>query len=556
MPGKAVKAVITVAVLATLSAPAWWPVAGDSDAPRPARSPSYSNIRAADYVGPETCAECHEDQHDLWTTHPHSRMNQDATPTAVLGDFANVTVNYAGVRTEFTRVDDAFFVTLTRRTRRRFLVTRTIGSRFMQMIVGRQVEGPEPPGDPVYTRELKLPFGYWFRLGRWLPEGYFDSDTPPELTDAGEFALPPDDLELLSSWTKNCVFCHNTYPYELRLASGPQQLGYPRDDLAFNAATASAEGQRVRAEGTLDPDTFVPLGISCESCHFGGREHADSDEDIRFVPTSPDLEFPLADALTHTRSSAYALNGVCAQCHAASVTCYAPGAATWNSREALDMLNGACATQLRCVDCHDPHTPGPPKGPAPRESSACAGCHTLAPDHTRHGAAVTCLDCHMPRIVQGLDSVVRTHQIARPVDSRSLAQAEPNACNLCHLDRSLAWTIDQVREGWGRTISVAPDWPAAALLDQPAGEVWLAHSTPTVRLVAADALSRSPQASQALPRLIKTLNDPYAVNRVFGLFAVERALGRQLTEDEYDLLAPAESRRAQLEALRSAGRRK
>ena len=34
--------------------------------------------------------------------------------------------------------------------------------------------------------------------------------------------------------------------------------------------------------GKLDPDKQASLGISCEACHFGGREHAELKKDIRY----------------------------------------------------------------------------------------------------------------------------------------------------------------------------------------------------------------------------------------------------------------------------------
>ena len=68
-------------------------------------------------------------------------------------------------------------------------------------------------------------------------------------------------------------------------------------------------------------------------------------------------------------------------------------------------------------------------------------------------------------------------------------------------------------------------------------------------MVAGDAYSRSPRGRAELERLIRTLDDPMAVNRMFGLFAVERVLGRRLSDAEYTPTAPPAKRRAQLRAL-------
>jgi hypothetical protein len=116
-----------------------------------------------------------------------------------------------------------------------------------------------------------------------------------------------------------------------------------------------------------------------------------------------------------------------------------------------------------------------------------------------------------------------------------LRLAGPNACNLCHLDRSIRWTANQLNRGWGSAIYPDADWSReyGKNLDKPVGKAWLDHSQPVVRLIASDAFARSADQAIAVRNLLPTLKDPYAVNRMFGLFAVERVLGRQLTADEY-----------------------
>ena len=58
-----------------------------------------------------------------------------------------------------------------------------------------------------------------------------------------------------------------------------------------------------------------------------------------------------------------------------------------------------------------------------------------------------------------------------------------------------------------------------------------------------------PLERAALRQLIPILNDSYASNRMVALGAVERILGRTLSEDEYSLIAPLSVRRRQAEAL-------
>jgi Cytochrome c552 len=522
----------------------------------------YSNIHLADYVDPSECAECHEDKQELLVTHPHNRMNALPGPDSVQGDFSNHRLDYGDYVATFDREGDRYRMSLEQdgEVVRRWRVTRTVGSRFTQMYIGVQTEGPEIEADAVWSSEVKLPFGYWITRGRWLPVSYFDSDSLPDYEADGSNEVAMGRLLLLHRWERSCIFCHNTYPYDRRLRAGMQVLaGFPLDDLGLELAQPNQPPPP--PERTLRAEDLISLGITCQSCHFGGRRHVELDEPMRFLPSAEDLVFPAAteELVELERDSAYAVNSICAQCHAANVSLYPDGSATWNSREAGDMFAGDCATEIKCTDCHDPHQPGPPGGgpDALEHLGACLSCHeelvepSAQTAHSNHSARVTCLDCHMPRRTQGLDEVIRTHRIGSPTDRDMLRQGAPNACNLCHLERSIRWTTGALREGWGVEIEPGSEWAAAygGDLDAPVGEAWLRHEVPVTRLVAASAWARSPKAREALPRVIALLEDPNPVNRMFAMFAVEKILGARLSDDEYRPTDPPAERRAQVRAL-------
>jgi hypothetical protein len=126
--------------------------------------------------------------------------------------------------------------------------------------------------------------------------------------------------------------------------------------------------------------------------------------------------------------------------------------------------------------------------------------------------------------------------------------AAPNACNLCHLDRSLGWTLDalSVRAGTpidGRALPGRPD------LSGPAGQAWLESPVSGVRLIGAAAYGRSRLGRAALPALLAGLDDDLAYVRAWTQLAVEAVLGRGLTPTEYDARASRAARRAQIERL-------
>src|SRR5262249_42776795 len=153
----------------------------------------------------------------------------------------------------------------------------------------------------------------------------------------------------------------------------------------------------------------------------------------------------------------------------------------------LDLAASPC-TGIKCTDCHDPHR-ADARGDEARAVAACTHCHAAQADPAHAGpghAAASCLDCHMPRIVMGIDRYVRTHRISSPTDPALLTESAPNACNLCHLDRSLRWTISELRAGWEAKLR------GAAAGDEALGPTWLASKSPALRLIAAHAYARSP----------------------------------------------------------------
>ena len=298
----------------------------------------------------------------------------------------------------------------------------------------------------------------------------------------------------------------------------------------------------------------VTPGISCESCHLGGRAHAEG-APIHLVPigAEPRPGAPVPTTFADERRDPDVVNAVCAQCHSGPSPHFPDGAATRNSSEALDLLAGSCRG-IRCVDCHDPHRADARLDTA-RSLAACTRCHdalaepVAARAHAGHDG-VSCLDCHMPQVTMGIDRVVRTHRISSPGDARMLRAAAPNACNLCHLDRTLQWTVDELAARHDLRFDVA-GWPA---LDDNVGETWLASAEPAVRLVAMQAYARSPLGRPMLPQIMRGLDDPLAYMRVWTLFAVEDVLGRKLRDAEYDPRAPAQERRRQLARLRAVVR--
>lgn len=440
----------------------------------PAAPGGESNIARADYIGPEACGECHEAQYAMWKTSLHRVMNAKVSDAgAVIGDFTGKSLMYAGRPVKF---DPGYVMTV---GDIRYQVTRTIGHRGLQEYVGIG-----PSGD-----EVRLPFGWWPRAGGWVPQNAFD----PWLTEFDPFK------PVTEPWAERCPWCHSTYPFAQRIArSSARAVGHGLEQF-FTSAPGT---------DLLAVDEQVTTGISCESCHLGGRAHA-AGAPISAIPSAPTTEhFPTTFA--EQRKDSRVVNTICAQCHSGPSPRLADGTALRNSSEALDLAASPC-TGIKCTDCHDPHV-ADSRHDEPRALAACTKCHEqlASPDAARAHAGhdnVTCLDCHMPKIVMGIDRYVRTHRISSPT---TLADATPNACNLCHLDRSFAWTREELRRGWDLKLTADTN-------DTPAGERWLAHKSPAIRLIATQAYARSPYFADLQPGLRDAL--PYV--RAWTQFAID-----------------------------------
>ena len=196
-----------------------------------------TNIHPGDYIGPDACGGCHPDEHARWSTSLHRRMNQQVSAEAVIGDFTDARVPYAGGELHLTHDATGFAMTTTKGARAtHYRITRTIGVRGLQEYVGVE-DG--------HTEEVRLPFAWWPRLGRWVPQPYFDT----WLGDEAKFdAYAP----VREPWAERCPWCHSTYPFEQRIArsSGRKKLGHGLEQFF----TLPAQGERCAGAARSSPE--------------------------------------------------------------------------------------------------------------------------------------------------------------------------------------------------------------------------------------------------------------------------------------------------------------
>ncbi|MFQ5740941.1 MAG: hypothetical protein ACE5JX_18220 [Acidobacteriota bacterium] len=577
----------------------WWDGVPDTVREESLKPGPVSNIRLSDYAGPETCEPCHSDKYEGWSHHSHRWMNAIASAETVKGDFSGqAEIKYRGGRATFFRFQGRYRMRLVRgRQRRVYQVERTVGSRFFQYFVGRQIEGPEEAGHPIWKVDHLLPFGYWLEEKEWVPTVHIDLELPDK-ERADPFAGPSN-----VPYDKNCSPCHTTRPIGdwLLLTDGRLRSGAfsPRPFSFFMSAylaethpqlvdpavpfslVPTAQVKRLLPE-RMDPlpaqGNVVTLGVSCEACHNGARQHVAKStmrattQPPLFFPSSPDLFIVGKDPDEVWGRNPKNLNWICSRCHSGGRPQFAAGIDTWNSTEYSDARSGHCYDPdraadaslplLTCVKCHDPHHTIGKKWSrtADQDDAKCLNCHSqyepaaarLAHTHHTGGSSgARCMNCHMPRLNEGLQEVVRTHHIFSPTEPRMIEANQPNACNLCHLDKPIDWTVKFLRTWYGAGYSetkLTANYPDRS---GPVGLGWLKSPHESTRLVAAFTLAKV-KALWSLPDLIEVLDDPYLLNRQLTQKGLQDAFNVRLQEFGYRFYMPRRERRGPLKRVRAA----
>jgi hypothetical protein len=159
----------------------------------------------------------------------------------------------------------------------------------------------------------------------------------------------------------------------------------------------------------------------------------------------------------------------------------------------------------------------------------------------------------MPYTTYGLLKGLRSHQISSPSVEIDVKTGRPNACNLCHLDKTLGWTSQQLAL-WYRQAKpkLTPDQEsvsAIALLalrgdaGQRALAAWHMGWKPAIEISGND---------WATPFLGQLLTDPYSAVRYVAQRSLKKIPGFQALS--YDYLGSEEHRmRTQQAVFEQAG---
>lgn len=561
------------------------------DPPVPEQEITRRPIEVSDdgYVSSETCRACHPGEYDSWYGSFHRTMTQVATPDTVRADFDDVEVtNTHGRPMRLERQGDEFWAEFDdpgwegpeqARPRIRRQVVMITGSHH-QNIYWYATE---------HERGLNvLPSVYLINEQRWASRS------------AVVLHPPEQSLAMLDGhWNAICIVCHTT---QGKTAFDTPYRSEPFLDQAidttvaeFGIACESCHGPGAEHVEThrnpwrryarhltdgddqtiVEPTTLDPQRSSqvCGQCHSVWEFYDLAGErlaNVNGLPYRPgdelrDTRFIAQPSIDRTSDEIRALASADPEFIRGSF--WPDGTIRVSGREYIGLLDSPCfadATDadrtLTCFSCHRLHK----SADDPRTVAAWADTHQVETDmdgneaclqchepiredltaHTRHEPESTgssCYNCHMPYTSYGLLKTVRSHTISSPSATETVTLGRPNACNLCHLDKTLGWTADQLADWY--------DIPAPALpADQrtvAASLLWLLQGNAGLRAIAAQSMGWAPAqavsgTSWMVPHLGEALGDPYDAVR----FIAARSLGRlpEAPALTYDFDGPSPTR--------------
>ena len=493
----------------------------ESVANRPIQTPEDG------YVSSGACRACHPSQYASWHASFHRTMTQIAAPDTVATSFGGVTIDVlpgGPIRldergrelwAEFPDPDAAASPARAERISRQIVMTT--GSH------NQQIYWYATGSSRVLGQ---LPAIWLTAERRWIPRR------------AAIMSPPGAHAPETGAWNGVCVACHAT--------NGQPRLDAPfgsRPAAAMAADTRAAEfgiaceachgpgGAHARAnrnplrryalhfeigardDTIVEPERLDPLRASqvCGQCH-SFWEFADAQAEraanVRGLPYRP------GDDLAATRFIAQPTRNLDTPIMRAFIAAdpgflrdifWSDGMIRATGREYNALIDSPCfanardpARTMTCFSCHTMHKAADdPRDAAawaddqlsPRTAGggACAGCHTVADDHSHHRAGSpgrACENCHMPHTTYGLLKTIRSHQISSPSVQAALDTGRPDACSLCHLDKPLAWTAAALEDWYGverPALSDDEEQVAASLL-------WLLKGDAGQRAIVAQAM--------------------------------------------------------------------
>ena len=526
------------------------------------------------YISSDSCRQCHAQHYDTWHASHHRTMTQVPTEDTVIADFDNKVLVHSGREFRFFHEGDEYFMEV-KRSRGSDSESTSKGKTFKIVLMtgAHHQQGFWCETDKGRTLG-KIPFIWINKEQRWVPYGSI-------------FFLPSSPLSMHAGvWNSNCIKCHvvgaqprldqkngfDTHVAEFGISCeachgpGEAHAAFQQDLLDADQKRPPIGNQKMVNPADL---THVRSSQTCGQCHSvfdfydaKGKSEFMSKDGFQFRPGEDLLDSRHVFRLGHDESLPIVKQKLERDPKFWEHQFWSDGMVRVSGREYNGLLETPCYQRgkMSCLSCHDMH-PGEgdnrPSGQWAndqmkldmRSNKACLQCHQEYKSeeklamHTHHLAGSTgssCYNCHMPHTTLGLMKAMRSHTIDSPSVATTVATGRPNACNLCHLDKSLAWTAEHL-EQWYRLAS-----PELSKQEKEVASSirWILKGDAGQRAIAGWHFGWAPAQKASgtkwmAPFLAELLTDSYDVVRFIGYHALKEL--PEFSDFDYDFVGSEQS---------------
>jgi hypothetical protein len=283
---------------------------------------------------------------------------------------------------------------------------------------------PSPPEGYTWNDISYVVGGYHWKARFLDQEGYIITDGPGATISNTEYL---NQFNLANPTLRVDQGAWSAYK--------PGQADVPYDCGGCHTTGYSSLGNQDNLPGIVG--TWAEPGVQCEACHGPGGNHVSNPQNV--------------DMRIERDSEA------CTECHANGPVgpVEASNGFIQHHEGYEDLFPGKHFT-IDCITCHDPHAGVEQLRQAeqPATRVECASCHYQQAQRVNHLPIATCVDCHMPRLIQNAIGVperfmgdVRTHRVV--IDPDQIGQFSEDgtvlpqigldfACRGCHVEGSVA----------------------------------------------------------------------------------------------------------------------
>lgn len=373
-----------------------------------------SKAKSTDYVGSAACKGCHAEIYTRWSKTRMANVVRDPRehPDAIIPDLAR------NPPPQGLDPKDVAFVYGSRWKQRYF---KKIGDDYFPLPV--QWDVVHKAWKPYHVANGT---DWWVKF---YPEDNLQRPTGP-LCDGCHSVNYDIDTKKVTEWNVGCERCHGPGGEHVKrdghgAIANPSKMNYVQaNDVCIQCHSQGQPIANPLRGKYYDWPVGFHVGVNKLSDVWTLEEHKLGEQTFTHFPDGTAHKNRM-QGNDFVQSLMYARGVTCFSCHDVHGTEH--DAVLWKPAKSL------------CLDCHGPNSPNGPHAPTIEE-------HT---HHKSGSAGNECIECHMPKIEQTIGDInVRSHtfHFVTPATTESLKI--PNACNVCHKDKSSGWAADALK-GWG-----------------------------------------------------------------------------------------------------------